>query len=88
MHPYIDGLFSPAALEGTFAPIPCHAALDEYDREIIRRTQQAIQRSRQLLQSTKHQVSPPADLGSALNIGPGDHAHCGIASMRRSGWAK
>jgi hypothetical protein len=61
MHPYVSSLLSPAALAGTLPPVPWHAALNAYDREIIRRTWQAIQRSRELLEATKHQVLPSSE---------------------------
>jgi hypothetical protein len=35
------------------------AMLTEYDRSIIRNARQVIQRSRELLEATKHQVRPP-----------------------------
>ncbi|MBB2964725.1 hypothetical protein FHU13_005143 [Methylobacterium sp. R2-1] len=56
MPPYIDRPFSLADLESNFAQITRYAAMNEHDRAIVRNAQQAIQRSRDLLEATKHQV--------------------------------
>ncbi|MCJ2021551.1 hypothetical protein MKK84_29750 [Methylobacterium sp. E-065] len=39
------------------------AVLAEYDRRLIQQAQQAIRRSRELLEMTKHQVFPPSQRG-------------------------
>ena len=49
--------------EQALARIPRRALLIEYDRTIIQNTRNAIQRSRELLEATKHQVLPPGRRG-------------------------
>lgn len=50
---------SPAEHEQAVARIARRAMLIEYDRTIIKNSRQAIQRSRELLEATKHQVPRP-----------------------------
>ncbi len=49
--------------EQALARIARRALLIEYDRTIIQNTRNAIQRSRELLEATKHQVLPPSRRG-------------------------
>jgi hypothetical protein len=51
---------SPEKLERAFARMARRAAVAEYDRGMIRNAGQLIQRSRELLEATKHQVRPPS----------------------------
>jgi hypothetical protein len=52
--------FSRADRDRVLIQIARRTALAEYDRRIIENTQQIIQRSRELLERTKHQVLPPS----------------------------
>jgi hypothetical protein len=51
---------SPAEHDAALLKIARRAMLIEYDRTIIQNARQAIQRSRELLEATEHQVRPPS----------------------------
>jgi hypothetical protein len=55
-----------AEYQQALARIARRAALADYDRELIRNSQEAIRRSRALLEATKHLVgtAPPPDLAT------------------------
>jgi hypothetical protein len=63
MPPWLYRPLSSAEHERALAKIVRRAALLEYDRSIIQSARQAIQRSRELLDATKHQVIPPSQRG-------------------------
>lgn len=54
---------SPAEHHAAFLKIARRAMLIEYDRAIIQNAQNMIQRSRELLDETKHQVIPSSQRG-------------------------